>query len=838
MAGAAVAVAQVGNGNVVANPLVTFVLTSGGSGSNNAILQNTSVGGFNVELSTDVSCDPGVDFQIIGVNPFSLPGMASKSVSLQCAMGSAGMKRCLVHATDSNTGDALVDLLAVCERAQSATLVPSMTTLDFGTVVVGDVATLPLQLQNTGSTSISRLFLQTTDLDGNFQISIPCNPDGPYCDGPIAPVGSGASATALVKCAPRSAGPHSAQLEVATDTSQHSSARVTLTCVGSPATVPVLGVSPPTVVIADPVEVVSATAHAAVHLANLGTGTLQVTDIRTVDVDAGAALDWSVALAGTCTGTPCNLPAGQQVEVGLTFDPSAIATRHASLLVSFHDTIDRTRSIPLAAVGQGATLQLGGPALALDFGTVPVGRTSALDVPLANHGNRDTTAMLSLMPTGPFSLNPATSALVTPMADKIVTATCAPTSAGVANTTITASSGDVVTAAPVTVNATCNGSTSPLYANPTALALGEIRIDDGASGHTIQLLTTGPQLTFTGTPHLDSANTNVTLDAMTSTTTPSTIDVTIDPQAEGDIKTNLVIDDTAGDTLLVPISGKVVTASAAVPDTLDLGTFCVDQPTASSNVALTANGTATIAVATPTVPVASGFELSYTSPTVFPAKLPPGSQVVVAVTPLRQAAATTISDALTWSTDVQGKQTPQTAITARFIDSGGAIAPPILDFGKVPVHLYTDDGQRVMIQNCNTTVLELDPPTIKAPFSIDSPNFPTKLDPNETATFSVGFHPTRIGNFTDTLTISSPQLPPGMPLQVALVGESPMPVGPGSDAGSGAGPPVSTSFYACSCTSASPGGGAPILLALALVMRRRRSRARAPVSGRRRTGSS
>src|SRR5262249_57187406 len=96
-----------------------------------------------------------------------------------------------------------------------------------------------------------------------------------------------------------------------------------------------------------------------------------------------------------------------------------------------------------------------------------------------------------------------------------------------------------------------------------------------------------------------------------------------------------------------------------------------------------------------------------------------------------------VSDTLTWTTDVDERTSPTTKVTARFVDTGGAIAPPLLDFGRVPVHLFIDDGQRVMIQNCNTTVLELDAPSIKAPFSIDSPNFPKKLHPNETPTFSL-----------------------------------------------------------------------------------------------------
>ena len=821
------AYAGVGNGNVVATLPVTIVQTNGGGGSGSATIGNVSSGGYNVAVAGDVACVPGVDFSISGGSPFALAAMTQKSVMYTCATGQPpGLERCLLHATDTNTGDPLVDLLAVCENAPSATLVPSTTLLDFATVAVGNTGTIALGISNPSPTTITKLFLQTDDLDGDFEMSTPCNPDAAYCDGPIQPVGQTGSTTVYVKCSPRSAGLHTATLEVATDTGQRFAQSVMLSCNGTAAVIPVLGVSPETVDVAAPVEVVGGTAQTSLRLENLGTGTLQITDIRTVDVDSGAAIDWTFALTGTCTGAPCSLTAGQQVAVNLTFDPVAIGTRRASLLISFHDTIDRTRSIPLVATGLGATLDLLGET-ALDFGSVPLGHSSQLAFALANRGNRDTTASLGTMPTGPpFALSPAMMATVSPGVVEMITAPCMPTTAGLATTAITAQSSDTNGSLPISVTATCTGITTPLYSNPTALALGEVRIGAGAVVHSLQIESTGAPLTIAGTPALDLANPSIGIGSASAPTTTATIDVTIDPQAEGDIKSNLVVADSGGDSLKIPISGRIVTASYTVPQSLDVGTFCVNQPTASSNVALVSNGTATIALAEPTVSTASPFLLSFSLPSTYPANLPAAQTATVAVTPERQAAKTTITDTLTWTTDVEGELTNTTAITASFINSGGAIAPPILDFGKEPVHLFVDDGQRVMIQNCNGSVLELDPPTIRAPFSIDSPNFPATLDPNETATFSVGFHPTRIGpndtalTFTDTLTISSPQLM-GAPLQVQLVGTS-ITDALTPDAGVGSATPEQTSFYACSCNSNAPGGGLPIVLALLAISRRRR----------------
>jgi len=240
-------------------------------------------------------------------------------------------------------------------------------------------------------------------------------------------------------------------------------------------------------------------------------------------------------------------------------------------------------------------------------------------------------------------------------------------------------------------------------------------------------------------------------------------------------------------------------------------------------VALLASGTATISVQQPALALApSPFQLALVSPPAYPSELPGGAAARVAITPQRQMAVTTLSDTLIWTTDVAPTPTATTSLKARFLDSGGAIAPPALDFGKVVVHIYNANGQRVMIQNCNPTPLVLDPPMIKTPFSIDSPNFPSMLNPNETTTFSLGFHPTQLGQVTETLRITSPQLPDA--LVVTVTGEGVAEDNDMPDAGVTGPGKGNTSFYACSCRAGSPAGALPLVLALACMLRRRRRR--------------
>jgi hypothetical protein len=812
--GAAAASAYaVGNGDVIATPAVTITQVTGGGGSGTATVSNTTSSSIDVTLSPDVSCDPDVGLDVAGGDAFTLGAGNMKQIGLTCSASQApGIERCLVHATDTTSGEALADLLGVCEDATGTELVPSPTSLSFGTVGVGDTATLPLALANASAASITKLFLQTDDLDGDFVLSAPCNPDAPYCDGAIPAVPPNGSATVLVSCSPRSSGTHTANLEIATDASQRLSQSVALDCTGVPATAPVLGITPATVDVAQPVEVTSAQAQTIVRLSNLGTGTLQISDVRVVDVVIGAAEDWTFSVSGTsCTVLPCSLAAGAEVDLTVTFDPSAIARRDASLLVSFHDSIDRTHSIPLSGIGQGATLA-GVGAATLDFGDVPVGKSSSLTFQLANRGNRDTMPTLTTSPTGAISTS-ASSITVSPTMLATATALCAPTATGVGSATITAESAD----GDVAIPATCNGTTTPLFAQPTAVALGEVRLGTAPQTLTFAIASTGAPLTFSGQPALDIPSTNLTVGTLSATTTPATIDVTLDPMTVGGIASRLVITDTAGDMIHIPIDATVVMPQYTAPAMLDIGTFCIGQPTASATATLQNSGTATLEISAPTLPDTSPFQLAFDSPTLYAASLAAADTATVAVTPERQSQVTTVNDMLTWTTDDLAQPTATTLLTARFVGSGGAIAPPSLDFGKVPVHLFVEDGQRVILQNCNSTTLQLDPPTIKAPFLIDSPNFPSTLAPNETATFSIGFHPTSLGVFTQTFEITSPQLT-GAPLQVALLGDS-VSTSPPPDAGVGPSTPSSTTFYACNA-----GGSAswPIAFVLLIIFRRRR----------------
>src|SRR5439155_1513007 len=77
--------------------------------------------------------------------------------------------------------------------------------------------------------------------------------------------------------------------------------------------------------------------------------------------------------------------------------------------------------------------------------------------------------------------------------------------------------------------------------------------------------------------------------------TTVTVALTVDPQVEGTIADHITV--TAGaSALAIPVFGKIVTPGVSIPPSRALGSFCVDQPTSTTTLALEAAGTASIQI--------------------------------------------------------------------------------------------------------------------------------------------------------------------------------------------------------------------------------------------------
>lgn len=757
-------------------------------------------------IVADNTCDPAVS---VPVAPLTLPAHGSQMLAISCAAHATGIARCTYRAHDASGID-VADFEAACVYAADTTLASSATTVSFpGSVTVGGSATQTVQITNNGTTGqqIGKLYFQLTDLAGNFAIGAPCNPDARDCTAGVAGVPPGGMTTVEIECTPHAPGPHLAALYIATDTGQRLGAPIGIACTGvTDAANPVFLATPVPVDVGD-VGVISGVGSAQLSLQNVGgAGMLEITAARVVDGGNGAAMDWTFVVSGQCPTLPCKLAPGQQSLLAIAFDPSALGVRDAALRVTYQGTM--TREIPLRGTGTGATLQLLGPS-ALDLGTLPIGSSQAVMVQLVNTGNRAVTDITLAGDTSAVTVTPKTLALATAQ-PQAITITCAPTVVGTTTATITASAPDVVSGSPVTIAATCRGTTSPLAAVPSTIQLGEIRV--GATTMSIPIELRGATI---ANVHLASDSPDLALVLPTLPAPPPVeIQLQVTAQAEGPLPA-IVVEPSSGEAIQIPIIGAVVSAAYSAPPVAALGTFCIGQPTTASTLALTSTGSATITLAQPMLMGggASPFELALIAPTLYPDLLAPGKAATVAITPDRQSAPGTQSDTLVWTTDVAGLITASTKVTATFVDSGGAIAPAAIAFGAVPLHALSP-SQQITVQNCNNTdALMLDAPAIELPFRLDAPSdFPRTLAPNETFSFTVSFAPLAVKEFTSAISITGPTL--AMPLVVTLTG-----AGAVTDTGppdAGVAPPKDGG--GC-CDAGKP---SPCALVLLVILRRRR----------------
>lgn len=737
---------------------------------------------------------------------FALAPGAARTLAFSCEAAPPAMRRCTFELRGA-TG-ALGDFEVVCASAGTAALT-GPASLDLGATAVGTTTSRTLTLHNSGA-AIARAFLGVTDHD--FSLAAPCNPDAHECDAGVT-VPAGGDLAVTVNCTPRSAAAHAAELHVTTSGGARLAAPVALSCTGTAAGRPVL-TARPAVIDAGTVDLVGATATATVHLGNAGTASVTVRDIQIADDGTGGAADWRVDT--TCALPTCAIGPTDAVDLALTFDPGAIGVRDATLILSYHDIADRSLTIPLRGVGSGPAFELATPVPGVDFGTLPLNHLATLPLTVINRGSvaLDDARVTLVPPVAAFSasLSPIS---IPAGGTATLNVSCQLAAAGSATTTLHLEAPDAVTPA-ADVPLHCAADNVPAFANPPALQLGELRLGPTTTAM-VQLQSVGAPVAI-GPATLVTADPRIEL-VLSAATTPATLTARVSAATAGPLTNQILV---SPSPLSLAVTGSVVTPDFDAADVVSLGTFCVDQPTTPRILAFTATGTATLALtATPALQHAgSPFDLQLVAPLTYPASIAPGARAVIAVTPRRQATAGLVSDAVRWTTDVTGHTAVTTQINASFVDDGGAIAPSALVFPATPIHLDTSAPQQVTLQNCSTSPLELGAPQIEAPFSIDSPNFPSVVAPGELATFSVGFHPTQVGPATKTLTLTSPQLPDA-PLTVALFGAGIAGSDPdGSNAPGDRGSPKS--FYACDrCASASPSSALALLAAL-LVLRRRR----------------
>ena len=813
----ALVVAATGVQLVVQPPVITvsLMLNQPGSGASNLHNIGDATGSV-ASIVADSSCAGGVPPSANPGWPFTVPPATGHMVGIGCtASPTYGIRRCKENVLGGGA-QILTSYTGLC-MTEGNTMFASSGSHNFNDVMVGAESTvIPLTILNTnGNPQHTIVSIQLGDHDGNFKVHSPCLMDGPGCDAAIV-VGTGQMFSVSVSCTPQSVGPKTAQLYVVGNGGTRLFPAILLSCNGtSGSTMPAISVNPPSVTLSKDVN--SGTASSNVTVSNIGMGNLTISGLT----KAGSP-DWTYTTSGLCQVLPCTLPPTASFMISTTFAPTAIGMRNATLTIDSDDPTTPMFQIQLTGTGLGANIalasNLGMPAT-LDLGTTPIGIPTMATFDLRNDGNVLLTPVnLTLtQPGGELTVSPNPTT-INASSTRTITVGCTPTAAQLFTAQLDIAAPNALTGSPISIAVKCTGTSGNLYSTPSTIQLGEIRTGSPRVTKAVALKTAGTSLTISSPPALTPAIANLSVTAPSSTTislaTPATFDLNVDATADHDLATSIAVT-ASGDSLSIPVTGKVVTAKIDYPPTIMIGSFCVNQSTTGTAARLSATGTATIGLAAQPVMnkmSSSPFQLSYTSPVSYPYSLPPNQSATVEVTPLRQMTKGMQTDDVVWATDVTGEAAPRTKVTAEFIADGGAIAPQLADFGTVMLR-EIGDPKVIKIQNCGMEPMSLSGPDISpgGEFSDDSAApLPATLAPNAVATINVKFRPTKVGTRMATLTVSSSK----GPLGVTLLGQGI--AAPGTT-------PDSTSFYACDCTTSRPTDAWPAVLVV-LVLRRRRRR--------------
>jgi hypothetical protein len=755
--------------------------------------------------------------------PLTIAARTTEILTVTYRPGAAGTDMATLTVRGDDPAHATADV-ALSGTGVAVTTAPhlalSPNPVDLGSAAVGSSADATVTIRNDGdqAATVSRIEITGANAAELTVEGLGCS-GAQRCDTSESIAADGQLAVGL-RCTPGYAGAKAGTV-VVTSTASNSPTSAALRCTG---TAPDIEVTPTSLGFGT--TRVGSPKALTVTVRNAGNARLEYTIAR---IGAGGA-DYTVS--PPCSGS-CALAAGAATAHTVTFVPSAIGDRNASLTITSNDPLEPSRAVTLTGVGGGGVLTQVSPVGAtLPFGDIPVGvDSSPQPVVLRNDGNLNLRLTgITLQSAAGFALTgtrPPPDVVLAPGRSHRVDVVCSPTTA----TSLTGSvhiSSDAVAAPARTIALTCRGIMADLAATPAPVSFEPTRVGTSAVAR-VTIRNTGNTATtitqLAASPAAFSLENGPVLPTALAPRATIDVDVRFAPTADGDVEGTLTVTPQAGDPLAVALRGPARVASFTVePATGDLGTVCQGQSIVQ-RFALTSTGSADIEVATPTLTGDGAFRLGLIAPAAgdYPALLAPSAAVTVDVTATPGPAPAT--GTLRFATDVATDGAVEIPLAVQAIAGGVAVSPGQIEVEAVAV------GERsapatVTLSNCAEAPLQVLDLDITGP---DAASFDVggMLPPPAIAVpvasqirWTVVFSPERVGSHSATLTIVHAGGTLTVPLTAEASDGSGGPGGP--DAGGGAGVD-DTSYYACSCRvpGDSPAGGALLVVVVVLVVRRR-----------------
>lgn len=693
----------------------------------------------------------------------------------------------------------------------------------FGNVAVGasDTAAVSWSATGVGTVHVSHL-----EIVGPGATSYTIESDGcagvQGCDVDLDVTVSGTDLSpTVVRCAPTSVGLKGASL-VATSDANNNPVSVALSCTG---TGPDISIKPSTLDFGT--VRLGQTVTLPITIDNNGNTTLTYSFLFTGVSDYNAG--------GACTSS-CTLGPGMTSIQNLTFDPTVIGARNASLMVMSDDPLELVTTIGLSGVGGGGVLAIVQPASStVEFGMIPQGvQSTPQSIQVRNDGNLNLKLSgVMLSSTTAFAIQgtlPPPDVILLPNQSHTITATCEPP-----GTSDYLGFVRYMSDAPIgpmrDVALTCTGIDTDLVATPAPITFAPTRVGDSDVVH-VSIENVGAAMSITAmaaTPSVFTITNAESLPISIGAGDTTELDLRFTPTADGDVPGTLTVTGSSGDPLLVTLLGPGRVAAFTVqPSSYDFGAVCVGTQSVK-RFSVTSTGSADFEIEAPAlVDPDVAFDLAMIDPdeSEFPATIAPSGTVTVDVT----AAPTSASavGTLKFATDVDPDGDVDVTLQIVAITSGVGVGPAAVDFGPVPVD-GVSTPQEISLANCDVAPLAVssvrvigdDAGAFAVGGTLPPPNLIVPVSGN--VRWTVVFRPDHEGAHSASLEIMHALGTTLVPLDG--LGDVPDPdAGPTGNPDGGAGFDT-TSYYACTCRgSGGATGAAPLLLVVVLGLVRRRRR--------------
>ena len=756
------------------------------SAPSTVLLNNTGSTPLDVTSLTMTGANSG-DFLLSDTTlPLQIAPGESASISVMCKPTEEGARTAAL-AVESNDPGGVVTVPLTGQGTKSAAPKAQLspTSLDYGSVVVGQSVSKTFTLLSVGTTTLQTSNIQVT----GAQAAAFTSSDADWYT--LAP---GISVAFTVTFKPTAAGAANAQIEV---TSNDPAGRVVLPITGTgtagAASLPLLQVSPLSVPFGS-ITIGKASSASTVRLSNTGTAALNLTSLALSGANVG---DFILS----ATTLPLQLAAGASADISVACKPTAAGTRTATLAIGSNSS-GGTVTVSLSGQGTAATSAKAQTApTALDFGSVTVGQSISKSFTLLSVGTQ-TLQTSSIQVTGAqaaaFSSSDADWYTLPAGISVTFTVTFKPTAAGAANAQIEVVSNDPAgkTVLPLTGSGSGTSAQPLLQASPTSLTFGSTIVGTTSAASTLRLSNSGTaalsvtSLTLAGTNPGDFLLSATTLPLQIAAGASASVSVMCKPTATGTRTATLAIgSNNPGGTVTVPLSGQCTAATSpnlvVSPTSVSFGSTAVGGTSAASTVRLSNTGAAALSVTGLSLAGSNAADFVRSTPTL-PLQVAAGSSTSISITFKPTASGTRTASLTVASNNPAGNVTVPLSGSATIPQPLLQISPTSVSFGSVAVGA-TSAASTLQLSNTGAAALSVTALNLAganaAEFSQSSPTLPLQIAAGASANISISFKPAASGTRTATLTIASNN--PSGNVSVALSGTAPATGGSATHANDG-----------------------------------------------------